>query len=66
MKILECPFCLWPKLLGSHHRIIVVTQVGQGALITVWAFVDADTLTVPQQSFMKVVDGARIQRQQGL
>ena len=53
-------------LLGSHHRLIVIAQIGEHTLLTARTIIDANALPMPQQSFMKIVNRLSIIGQQGL
>lgn len=39
-----------------HHCFVIIAQIGQDALVTAWALKDANTLSMPQQPFMEIID----------
>jgi len=56
---------LWEHKLYPLQVIflVVVAQIGDRAFLATWSLEDADALPVPQQSFVKIVDGSGVQRQ---
>src|SRR5260221_684754 len=52
--------------LWFHYRFIVITQVGQGALVAVRALIYAYALSMAQQGLMEIIDDTGIPWQQGL
>ena len=53
-------------LLWFHHRLIIVAQIGEYTFVATRMLIDADTLSMPQQSFVKIIDAACILGQQCL
>ncbi len=49
-----------------HHRFIVVAQVGEYTLVAAWMLKYAHALSMTQQGFVKIVDGASILREESL
>jgi hypothetical protein len=47
-------------LLWFHHCLIIIAQIGNGALFASWALEDTDALPVPQQRLVEIVDCAGI------
>ena len=55
-----------PLLLWFHYRLIVATQIGEFAPMAAWFIVHTNSLSKPQQTFMKVVHNASIVWKQSL
>ena len=53
-------------LLRFYYHFIVIAQIGEYTFIAAWVIIDANSLSMSQQGFVKVVDRARIWRQEGL
>ena len=57
---------LWAVLLWFHHSFVVIAQVGKRAFVAARVLKHAHALSMPQQAFVKIVDGAGILREERL
>jgi hypothetical protein len=43
-------------------ELIIITEISKVALFAAWALEDADTLPMPEQGFVEVIDATRVSR----